>query len=545
MSAGEITILTKSDGPLTKRISLSADGSIKSDGSACLMSRGAAQRIEVADVEQLAAVIGKLKSNQAIALGALRAGLPERVQVVTKGQLNGERHDLIARTGDFIIYRKQQPAFALLDYDTKGMPDEIATTIKHHGGFWPALLTVLPELSDVARVTRSSTSAGLSRSDTGAKLNGSDGVHVYLLVQDGTDAVRFLKALHERCWLAGYGWMMTGAGGQLLERSIVDRMVGASERLVFEGGPILVPPLVQDRDSRRPVAAAGTTLDTTAACPPLTIVEKARIEELRTKEAHRLAPESARVRAAYVEQKARDIAKRTGMALPAARRVIERQCNGILLPDVALPFDDEELAGCTVGDVLADPDRFAGATLADPVEGVTYGACVAKIMRRPDGTPWIHSFAHGRATYELTYDAAAVRKAIEQADKGEVIETFVTLVVLADLNDVEETELRDLAVKLSGAGPRSVANMVRAAQKKHAGEHARQERKRRTAERVDPRPALEVPADNAPWLPIVQTLEDIHSSSTAGKPPSRNIDSAVTRARKLPIPAMHAFTKTE
>jgi hypothetical protein len=114
--------------------------------------------------------------------------------------------------------------------------------------------------------------------------------------------------------------------------------------------------------------------------------------------------------------------------------------------------------------------------------------------------------------------------------------------VLADLNDVEETELRDLAVKLSGVGPRSVANMLKAAQKKRAGEHARRERNRRTAERADPRPAIEVPADNAPWLPMVQTLEDVHGASAAGKPPSRNIDSTVTKARKLPIPTMHAFT---
>ena len=102
--------------------------------------------------------------------------------------------------------------------------------------------------------------------------------------------------------------------------------------------------------------------------------------------------------------------------------MIERQCNGTLLPDVVLPFDDEELVDCTVADVLADPDRFTGATMADPVEGVDYGTGCAKIMRRPDGTPWIHSFAHGRATYELKYDAAAIRKAIEQADKKEVIE---------------------------------------------------------------------------------------------------------------------------
>jgi hypothetical protein len=64
--------------------------------------------------------------------------------------------------------------------------------------------------------------------DTSQRVPGSDGVHVYLAVQDASDSVRFLKALHDRCWVAGLGWYMIGAGGQLLERSIVDRMVGAA-----------------------------------------------------------------------------------------------------------------------------------------------------------------------------------------------------------------------------------------------------------------------------------------------------------------------------
>ena len=59
-------------------------------------------------------------------------------------------------------------------------------------------------------------------------------------------------------------------------------------------------------------------------------------------------------------------------------KVIARQCRGVLLPDVALPFDDVELAGTTVADVLADPVRFEGATLADPFEGIEYGACKAQ-----------------------------------------------------------------------------------------------------------------------------------------------------------------------
>jgi hypothetical protein len=470
----EITVFVKSGGPLTKRISLSADGAIKSDGSACLMSTGAARRVEVADIQQFAAFIGELPPNEALALGALRAGLPDQVKVVTKAKLlNGiAQPDIIARTGDDIIYRKGQPAFALLDFDTKGMPPHVVAELKHLDGFWEAMLSVLPALRDVARVVRRSTSAGLFRSDTGEQLRGSDGLHVYLTVQDGSDIERFLRALHARCWLEGLGWMMLGAAGQLLERSIVDRMVGGPERLVFEGDPVLVLPLQQDRESRRPVAIDGGELDTVAACPPLSIVEKAKFDDLRAKEAHRLAPQAATLRAAYVEQKAKDITERTGMSMPAARRVVERQCGGVLLPDVVLPFDDDEFAGCTVANVLGDPERFVGATMADPNEGPDYGRCVAKILRRSDGTVFIHSFAHGRTFYHLKLDAAAVRTAIERADKAAAAKTLRDLFMMADLDAQELEELRDLAHTRSGINKRTIAAMLKVARQEHAERQA-------------------------------------------------------------------------
>ena len=214
------------------------------------------------------------------------------MQVVTKQKLMGAPN-AIARTGADILYRKGTLALALLDFDTKGMPADVVATLRRHGGYWPALLAVLPDLQTIARVTRRSTSAGLFRADTGTHLPGSDGVHIYVAVQDGTDIERFLKTLHARCWLAGFGWMMVGAGGQLLDRSIVDRTVGAPERLVFEGGPILDPPLRQDKECRRPIAVEGDALDTVATCPPLTIAETARLNELRAKSSHRLAGEVA------------------------------------------------------------------------------------------------------------------------------------------------------------------------------------------------------------------------------------------------------------
>ena len=230
---------------------------------------------------------------------------------------------------------------------------------------------------------------------------------------------------------------MVSTSGALLERSIVDRMVGGPERLVFEGGPILVPPLQQDKDSRRPIAVDGVALDTVAVCPPLSIVERSRLDELKARERERLAPEMAKAREAFVESQAKTLVARTGMTEKAARQVIIRQCEGVLRPDVELPFDDPALAGCTVGDVLADPERFEGETLADPLEGVSYGRCVAKVMRRADGTPWIHSFAHGRTIYALKHDVTSVRKAMEQAAKEEVVATFALLAAGADLDAIE------------------------------------------------------------------------------------------------------------
>jgi len=43
-----LTRLTKAGGPLTKQISLAADGTLIKDGSACVMTRGTAERVRVA-----------------------------------------------------------------------------------------------------------------------------------------------------------------------------------------------------------------------------------------------------------------------------------------------------------------------------------------------------------------------------------------------------------------------------------------------------------------------------------------------------------------
>ncbi len=189
----EITRYIKGDGPLTKTIRLDADGAMVADASGCLMAQGEARRLRLRGLEELAVAIAAMPAREAIGLGALRPGLPDEVAIVTKAKLaevNGNA--VIARTADAINYRHGRPALALLDHDTKGMPPEVAARLDEVGGFWLAVASAVPGLAHAARLSRASTSAGLYRTDTGERLPGGNGVHVYIEATNGGDVERFL-----------------------------------------------------------------------------------------------------------------------------------------------------------------------------------------------------------------------------------------------------------------------------------------------------------------------------------------------------------------
>jgi hypothetical protein len=535
-TAIEITRFVKSGGPLTKKIFLTDTGAVKSDGSACLMSEGMAQRAAVRNVHDLAKIIDELSSDEAISLGTMVAGLPDAANVTTRGRLAGTPAGTIARTADYITFRPGKPAFALLDYDTKGMPQEIADRITALGGFWPAMVSVARELRNVARVARLSTSAGLSHSDTGERVPGSTGMHIYLHVTNGEDINGLLDNLHARCWLAGFGWHMIGAGGQLLDRSLIDRMVGAPERLVFEGKPILTAPLVQDDEARKPVPYDGEPLDIQAMVPPLTVFEKAKIKEIKDRSERRLRPQADKARDSHIADRAKQIAETQGISRKEAERVVKRQCEGVLRPDFILAFDDEELSGATVSDVLADPDRYVGRTLADPLEGIEYGPCKAKIMRRADGTTWINSFAHGRTTYELQHSAMTVAATLAGAEPAGIVETFVGLALSADLSPEEAMSLCDQVAAKGGVGKRLVNSSLKAAQKNQTKERAREQQAARAAD---------APAPDAPWLPVMSILNEALGSVTDPEPPMRDREGFVTQVTVRSVPNTHALSSTE
>jgi predicted P-loop ATPase len=460
----EVTLLRKGRGILSKRISL-VDNKVVSDGSACAMGHGSAERKKVDGLVGFAKLIDSLKSNECITLGTLRDDLPNVVAIAKKDEITPES-SAVARTAGNLRYREGEPAPVLFDYDTKGMPDSVARRVEAAGGYWGALVSILPGLASAAHVVRPSTSSGLSNADTGETYPGSAGKHAYVEAEDGSDSERFIRALHDRAWLAGFGWYWLGEDGKLLERSIVDRMVGRAERPVFEGAPWVEPPLRQDVASRRATYHPGGRVDTRAVCPLLSSSELQAKAKLLADDARRVEPERKKVREAYVEKEVKKLrARHPNVTIAEAKATIEKRIDGgILTPDTVLQFDDFDggdpsVTDITVGAILDNPEAFAGLTLADPIEGIAYGRGKATVMIGDDDVPFIHSFAHGGAVYRLRYDARAIRERIERAsDKPDAL---ARLLLAADVDAVEEELLVKEVAKAARVGVRAVRAKIK------------------------------------------------------------------------------------
>jgi hypothetical protein len=520
---------------MSKRICLDDEGKLKSDGSECRMITGTAARAFAATASALAQIIANCRSNQAIALGALKAEFLESVAVTIPSRLD-KHPGAITRSRSYIDYRPRVPAWCLIDFDTKQMPDEVEAKIEAAGGMWNALLTVAPELANAARVSRASTSAGLSRGDTGEPIAGSNGMHHYVLVADGGDVERFLKDLHDRCWMLGFGWHLIGGAGQLLDRSIVDRMVGFGERLCFEGAPVVVAPLAQDPAKRAPESSEGDAIDTARAVLRLTEYERHRVKQAKAASAKALGKSAAKTRNKHDKALAEKISAESGMPAVTALRLVKARHRGVLFSDLKLEFDD--LGVVTVGAVLADPDRFIGETLADPMEGVDYGRCKAMVMKGDDDALLIHSFAHGNGLYFLRHDLRSAKAAFAQGPAEGKVDHALAILGQAELEEDEFDEFVTLVSKTAGVGMRPLAARI----KKERAERKAKAREASMESKADGRIIRPRPEPDGELLPTVTFLDGVLVADQSEEPPMRNASGALVQVEVKQPWSLHTLT---
>ncbi len=385
-------------------------------------------------------------------------------------------------------------------------------------------------------MSRASTSAGLFRTDTGEQFGGSGGAHIYVLTQDAGDIERFLRDLHERCWLHGLGWHLIGNAGQLLDRSLVDRMVAYGERLCFEGAPIIEPPLAQDASKRIPEAFEGEAIDTGLVVPWLTEYDRHRVEEAKAASAEVLGRAAAEVRTRHDRTLADKISAKFGMPLVSALRLVTARHRGVLLPYLELEFD--HLGTVTVADVLADPDRYIGETLADPLEGVDYGRCKAKVMRADDGGLFIHSFAHGLGIYLLRHDLRSAKAALKGAPVDAIVDFAMAILANSELEADELADFAATVAKVAGIGVRAVMARIT----KERRERDRAQRKAATSQRAKGRILRPRPEPDGELTPIVTFLDQVLGADPREEPPTRNVSGDLVEVRVREPWALHTLT---
>jgi len=505
----EITLFIKPDGILSKRITLGEDGQPRPDGSACRMTRGTARRHRMnggRPAATLAATINELSGNAALSLGRLVGQIEVDCHVVTEKQRKQRASADGTNDGTPVIARTREhfgwsdgPGWALVDFDGKGMPEGVRQRLAALGGQEGALRSLIPGFDDGARVSRRSTSSGLYHAESGTRFSGSEGRHDYLLLADQRDASRFLETLHRRAWLAGLGWIVVGTAGQLLERSVIDCSVGSPERLVFEGAPLIVPPLAQDESQRLAVPSPATApLDSRTVVPDLAPEELA--EYRRRVEAAKavLRSEAKQARQAWLAREGARLGPDGGRLLKAA---LERH---ILSGGIVLHFDDEEIGAVTIDTVMAKPGRYDGETLADPLDGLDYGAGKAKLFFNEDGSIVVHSFAHGGRTFRLLHSATSARAALEQAGADAAV-VFTKVLLAAEITPSEEDLLVGLVAELTGRGKRPLKAELKHAKAEAAREQA--SKYEETAARGDRRVVKRAPFPDGERLPVIAGVE--------------------------------------
>ena len=334
----------------------------------------------------------------------------------------------------------------------------------------------------------------------------------------------------------GLAGMSLALPGKLLDRSLVDRMVGYGERLCFEGAPCIVPPLAQDLAKRVPEAFEGEAIDSSLIVPRLTEYERQRVNQAKAVSANALGKAAAEIRARHDKILAEKISEKCGMPSTTALRLVAARHRGVLLPDLELDFD--HLGIVPVASVLADPDQFVGETLADPLEGVAYRARKAKLMKADDGGLLIHSFAHGRGLYHLRHDARSAKAAILKAPANAVVDYAMAILAVTDL---EVDELADFAATVAEAANIGV-RAVMARVKKERKERETAKQKATMASSEDGRIVRPRPEPDGELLPTVRFLDDVLASDQREEPPMRDASGNLVEVRVREPWSLHLLT---
>ncbi len=399
--ACELTILTNNQGYATKVFRLDEDGQLRKR-SAANIYEGRACRVAVGNLDELRGLIENLQPKQALCFGIAER---EDARLLTQETLrSGSYPDAIARDREHFSFRESQPGILMLDCDVRD--GQAPTNLQEIDRI---IAEIVPGWRETQRLWRASSSAYLYRSD-GSKLIGMGSWRGYAIVDDASAIPSVGAFIYQRLWELGHGYISISKSGQALDRSLIDSSVWQPERVDFAGEPVLESGIT--RRAPNPVLLEGAPFLATAGIKaPSTLAEWRQSSEKLRKAKDDAKPQCLEVRKAYIAERVgalkREFAKTSEKRLQALlRQATEHR---FLSSDFVLYRPDG--GSVTVGEILADPQKWHQARFADPLEPdyrddkrIAY----ANLEPEPDDYPYIWSHAHGGMRYRLVRESASL-----------------------------------------------------------------------------------------------------------------------------------------
>jgi hypothetical protein len=390
----QFTILNKENGILTKYIYLNDDGKVDKDSTQCFLSKGRAQVHQCA-FSKFPSVLRSLHKNECIVHGVFddqKYGDENGVVgIIKKDRKQNEYPDedlIISRSLDYFFYPTSN-AITMFDYDV-----EEGESVLSVSEYISIMSSMIQGFDRCAKVITSSTSSCIYDAKGTLLTGNKPSFHMYFPVKDSGDISRFKETLFKRCWLNGYGKIMTDKAKRIHIRTIFDASVFSAERLDFVAGAYCEDGLVQKLPD--PEYYVGDVLDTTLL-PSLTSEEETEYSRFlyQTKEPYLKEYE------AHKEIRIQQVQKEKEWSEQKAQNYVNDMDDYTLWNDFVLHLDDG--TDLTAKNLLKGGEKYDGVTMHDPFEP-EQGGNKAKFFWNDGDNPKIHSFIRHRRTFSFKSD---------------------------------------------------------------------------------------------------------------------------------------------
>lgn len=444
----EVTVITsRKPRTLSKKFRLGANGGLIKETSAH-MTMGFAKVVKLKNLADLQQILLNLKTSQALCYGRPEVDLST---IVTQEKLlkvrneGGDTSRMTARTNE-MFHWPDCAGIMFLDYDPSS-----GSSVLSREALVSAIREVAPALKEVKKLWVPSSSSHIFNGDT--DMTGLKGQRIYLMVSDATDIERAGRALVDRLWASGYGYIAISRSGQLLKRTLVDATVWQPSRLDFAAGADCSTPLKQHRGEPIIISGQKEFVDTRVALADDSGITATAIE-MRQRAEIDCSKEAESVRATWIEERVAAIVGEKHANVPVlnlARKIAEQAIeNGVLSGTFPLlVIRNGRWKEVTVEEVLNNPEEYHGLQTLDPLEPeYDGGRSIGKLFL--DGqTKNLYSFAHGGCNYVLTRLPQPQTKAEIQVLDGESHDaTNQTLEIMRSLSAV--FDLGDSLVSVGG-----------------------------------------------------------------------------------------------